>query len=117
MKALLKLFERLRPGFEKGGRFAAFHPVFDAAEHVFFATSARTKNSPHIRDPLDIKRFMSMVILALLPVLLAAKWCRPDRVKEFSESACLGGGLGRFPATQIMPLAMANALKLNKYGA
>ena len=52
-----------------------------------------------------------------LPVLLHAKWCRTDRVSEFSESACLSGGLGRLPATQIMPLAMANALKLTKFGA
>ncbi len=52
-----------------------------------------------------------------LPILLYSKWCRPDRVREFSEAACILGGLGRFPATQIMPLAMANALKLNKFGA
>ncbi|MBA7633096.1 2,3-bisphosphoglycerate-independent phosphoglycerate mutase [subsurface metagenome] len=52
-----------------------------------------------------------------VPILLYSKWCRSDRVKEFSESACLLGGLGRFPATQIMPLAMANALKLAKFGA
>jgi len=52
-----------------------------------------------------------------VPTLIYSKWCRPDKVKEFSESACLSGGLGRFPASQIMPLAMANALKLNKYGA
>ncbi len=52
-----------------------------------------------------------------VPVLLCSKWCRPDRVSEFSESACALGGLGRFPATQILPLAMANALKLNKFGA
>jgi 2,3-bisphosphoglycerate-independent phosphoglycerate mutase len=52
-----------------------------------------------------------------VPVLLYSKWCRADGVKEFSESACLLGGLGRLPATQIMPLAMANALKLTKYGA
>ena len=52
-----------------------------------------------------------------VPTLLYSKWCRPDNVKEFSESACLSGGLGRLPATQIMPLAMANALKLTKFGA
>ena len=52
-----------------------------------------------------------------VPILLYSKWCRADRVSEFSESACLFGGLGRFPATQIMPLAMANALKLTKFGA
>ncbi len=52
-----------------------------------------------------------------VPVLLYSKWCRADKVSEFSESACLSGGLGRFPATEIMPLAMANALKLVKFGA
>jgi len=52
-----------------------------------------------------------------VPLLLYSKWCRPDRVTEFSEPACLSGGLGRFPATQVMPLAMANALKLTKFGA
>jgi len=52
-----------------------------------------------------------------VPALLYSKWCRRDRVSEFSESACVFGGLGRFSATQVMPLAMANALKLNKFGA
>ena len=52
-----------------------------------------------------------------VPTMVYSKYCRPDKVSEYSESACLSGGLGIFPATQIMPLAMANALKLNKYGA
>ena len=52
-----------------------------------------------------------------LPVVLYSKWCRPDRVSGFSEQACISGGLGRFQATQVMPLAMAHALKLNKFGA
>ncbi|MDD5038622.1 MAG: 2,3-bisphosphoglycerate-independent phosphoglycerate mutase [Dehalococcoidales bacterium] len=52
-----------------------------------------------------------------VPVLLHSRWCRPDRVRKFSESECTSGGLGRFPATEIMSLAMANALKLDKFGA
>ena len=52
-----------------------------------------------------------------VPILLYSKWCRRDRVGEFSESACASGGLGQFPATQVMLLAMANALKLTKFGA
>lgn len=52
-----------------------------------------------------------------VPFMLKSKWCRPDDVTEFSERACLAGGMGRFPATEIMPLAMANALKLDKFGA
>ncbi|MDH4367604.1 MAG: 2,3-bisphosphoglycerate-independent phosphoglycerate mutase [Dehalococcoidia bacterium] len=52
-----------------------------------------------------------------VPFMLKSKWCRPDNVTEFSERACLAGGMGRFPATEIMPLAMANALKLDKFDA
>jgi 2,3-bisphosphoglycerate-independent phosphoglycerate mutase len=52
-----------------------------------------------------------------VPILLYSKWCRADRVEEFTEQACISGGLGLFPATQVMPLAMANALKLAKFGA
>lgn len=52
-----------------------------------------------------------------VPLLLSSPWCRPDSVTEFSESACVCGGLGRFPATELMPLAMAHALKLTKFGA
>jgi 2,3-bisphosphoglycerate-independent phosphoglycerate mutase len=52
-----------------------------------------------------------------VPVLICSKYCRTDSVKEYSEKAFLAGGLGRIHATHIMPLAMANALKLTKFGA
>jgi len=52
-----------------------------------------------------------------VPVLLRSRYCRPDDVTRFTEAACCRGGLGRLPAMQIMLLAMANALKLNKFGA
>lgn len=52
-----------------------------------------------------------------IPVALRARYCRRDEVTEFTERACLGGGLGQFHAAELMPLALANALKLNKFGA
>ncbi len=52
-----------------------------------------------------------------VPFMLRSKWSRLDDVTEFSERACLAGGMGRFPAVEIMSLAMANALKLDKFGA
>jgi 2,3-bisphosphoglycerate-independent phosphoglycerate mutase len=52
-----------------------------------------------------------------VPTLLWAKTCRPDSVTEFGETQCLRGGLGHFQAMYLLPLAMAHALRLNKYGA
>ncbi|MEA3442458.1 MAG: 2,3-bisphosphoglycerate-independent phosphoglycerate mutase [Chloroflexota bacterium] len=52
-----------------------------------------------------------------VPLMLHSKWCRPDNVTQFSESTCINGGLGQLAAVEIMPLAMANALKLDKFGA
>jgi len=52
-----------------------------------------------------------------VPVLLWSKTCRPDAVVEFGETYCLRGGLGQFEAKHLMPLAMAHAGRLGKYGA
>ncbi|OGL50204.1 MAG: phosphoglycerate mutase [Candidatus Schekmanbacteria bacterium RIFCSPHIGHO2_02_FULL_38_11] len=52
-----------------------------------------------------------------VPVLINSKYCRKDEVKVFNETECTKGGLGTIQATDIMPLAMANALKLLKFGA
>jgi len=52
-----------------------------------------------------------------VPILLHSRWCLPDEVSEFSERACARGGLGKFPAVEVMPLALAHALKLDKFGA
>jgi 2,3-bisphosphoglycerate-independent phosphoglycerate mutase len=53
-----------------------------------------------------------------VPVLLWSRHCRPDPVERFGERACLQGGLGpRFPAVELLPLALANAQRLEKFGA
>ncbi len=52
-----------------------------------------------------------------VPTVLLSPSCRTDAVTEFSEAACLRGGLGQFQAMYLMPLAMAHALRLAKFGA
>jgi 2,3-bisphosphoglycerate-independent phosphoglycerate mutase len=52
-----------------------------------------------------------------VPTLLWAKTCRPDPVTEFGESYCLRGGLGQFQAMYLLPMALAHAGRLGKYGA
>ena len=72
MKRLLWLFEKIAPSFNEGGKLAVLKPLFEAMENFFFAPVTTTVAAPYARDPLDIKRFMSMVIIALLPCLLAS---------------------------------------------
>lgn len=52
-----------------------------------------------------------------VPILIYSRWCRSGKTREFSESSCALGELGRISALDIMPLAMAHALKLNRFGA
>jgi len=52
-----------------------------------------------------------------VPVLLWSKWCRPDGAARFSERECRYGGLGHIRAAELMPLMMAHAERLTKFGA
>jgi 2,3-bisphosphoglycerate-independent phosphoglycerate mutase len=52
-----------------------------------------------------------------VPTLLWAPTCRPDQVSEFGESYCIRGGLGQFRAMYLLPMALAHAGRLGKYGA
>ena len=52
-----------------------------------------------------------------VPVLLQAKYARVDTVKAFNEIDCITGSLGRQPMVNLMPLVLANSLRLQKYGA
>lgn len=52
-----------------------------------------------------------------LPVLLWSEYSRPSPIKSFGETACLSGSLGFVSHVDLMPLAMAHADRLNKYGA
>jgi len=51
------------------------------------------------------------------PFMLFSKYIRVDEAEQFNEKECLKGGLGRFSAVDVLPLMMANALKLQKFGA
>ncbi len=52
-----------------------------------------------------------------VPALLHSAYCRRDGVRSFGEIDCARGSMGRIPTVSLMPLLMANAMKLNKFGA
>jgi 2,3-bisphosphoglycerate-independent phosphoglycerate mutase len=52
-----------------------------------------------------------------VPVLVRSRYSGADPVRAFNERACASGTLGTLPAQHLMPLVMANALRLTKFGA
>lgn len=74
MKALRNYLDKIKPQFQKGGKFEKFHSTFDAFETFLFVPDKVTHHGSHIRDALDMKRTMSMVIIALIPTLLFGIW-------------------------------------------
>ncbi len=51
------------------------------------------------------------------PFLLHSPWARYQPEAKFDETSCARGSLGTFPAKEALPLAMAHAGRLAKYGA
>ena len=52
-----------------------------------------------------------------VPALVWSRYCGADPVTAFTERACAAGTLGVLPAHHLMPVVMANALRLTKFGA
>lgn len=70
MDFLRKKLDKLKPHFSKGGKYSRFHSVFDGLETFMYVPDKVTFTGSHVRDSLDLKRTMSIVIIALLPAFL-----------------------------------------------
>lgn len=70
MNSLRKKFDKLKPLFSEGGRYAKLRSVFEGFESFLFVPDRVTFRGSHIRDSIDLKRTMSVVIVALPPTLL-----------------------------------------------
>ncbi|MCK5776923.1 MAG: NADH:ubiquinone reductase (Na(+)-transporting) subunit B, partial [Bacteroidales bacterium] len=74
MKALKNYLDKVRPNFQKGGKFEYLHSTFDAFDTFLFVPGHVTKKGSHIRDGIDLKRTMFMVVIAAMPALLFGMW-------------------------------------------
>lgn len=75
MKGLIRYIEKVKPNFEKGGKYERWEAVFESFE-TFLVVPGKTtpKKGAHIRDAMDSKRLMSVVVIALIPSLLFGMW-------------------------------------------
>lgn len=70
MNPIRKLFDSQRDRFAPGGRLEKWYPFYEAMETVFYASDQVTDDNPHVRDSLDVKRYMAIVVFMLVPLLL-----------------------------------------------
>jgi Na+-transporting NADH:ubiquinone oxidoreductase subunit B len=74
MKSLLKFLDKIRPAFEEGGKLERFYPLYEATDTFLFTTDEVTTVEPHVRDSMDLKRIMMIVVYALTPCMFMAMW-------------------------------------------
>ena len=72
MRWLRQLLDSKAPLFEEGGKLEKFYPLYEAADTFFYTPGETTKGASHVRDALDLKRMMTMVVVALIPCVFMA---------------------------------------------
>lgn len=70
MKFLRNIFDNAHAKLNKSEKTKKFFPLVDAFDTLMFTPNHATKNGAHIRDAIDLKRTMMMVIIAMVPALL-----------------------------------------------
>ncbi len=70
IKFLRKILDANAHRFENNGVLEKLYPLYEAADTILFSTGEVTKSGPHIRDSIDIKRVMILVVIALIPLYI-----------------------------------------------
>lgn len=74
MKSLRGFLDNLQPLFLPGGKLERFHALFEMVDTLFYSPADLTRGSPHVRDAVDLKRVMILVVFAATPCALVGFW-------------------------------------------
>jgi len=69
---LKKFLEKQSEHFQKGGKYSLFYPIFEMVDTFLYTPSEVNKGNVHIRDSIDLKRIMIIVVIALIPSVFMA---------------------------------------------
>ena len=73
--ALRNTVDKIKPTFEKGGKLGWLHSTFDAFETFLFVPNRVTrKGCTHVKDAVDLKRLLIIVVMAMVPAFLFGIW-------------------------------------------
>lgn len=67
---LRNYFDKIRPSFEENGKLHSFWSLYTGLESFLFVSNETSRSGVSIHDPIDSKRIMSMVVMALMPAML-----------------------------------------------
>ena len=70
MKFLRNILDKIEPHFKKGGKLESLYPLYEAGDTFLYTPNDKAKHAPFVRDNIDLKRTMILVVIALLPCLL-----------------------------------------------
>ena len=70
MKPLRAIFDAIEPAFKEGGKLQKLYPIYEVIDTFFYTAPDVTQDDCHIRDGMDYKRMMSVVLVALAPCVL-----------------------------------------------
>ena len=65
---------KIAPHFNPGGRLERWYPLFEAVDSFVMGSRRTTSGAPHVRDGIDLKRIMSIVVISLIPCVVMAIW-------------------------------------------
>ncbi|MBN2644834.1 MAG: NADH:ubiquinone reductase (Na(+)-transporting) subunit B [Desulfuromonadaceae bacterium] len=70
----MKLLDDMKPHFDKGGKWEKYAALYEAIDTTLYSPGTVTSGSVHVRDSINHKRVMSIIMLALLPCVMMAMW-------------------------------------------
>jgi len=85
MKFLRNFLDKIEPNFEKGGKLELFYPFYEAMDSFFYNVGETNTGRVHVRDAVDLKRNMILVMFALTPCILYG-------IYNIGDQAALVGG-------------------------
>lgn len=94
MKPLRKFLDQIKPLFEKGGKLEKYYYVYDATDTFLYTPDEVTTTAPHVRDSLDLKRMMVVVVWALTPCVLMAMWNTGYQANLAMQAMNIGSAAG-----------------------
>jgi len=94
MRPLRRLLDKAGRPFHPGGKLQRFYPLYEAMDTFFYAPGSVTRTGAHVRDAMDLKRMMILVVIAAFPCVLMALYNTGYQANRIIDPARIGELVG-----------------------